>query len=59
MHVQTLFGKEADSLEQATDVPGTCILNGLFYLVYTTLTASFIRLFTRRGTISKHLYFSP
>ena len=25
-YVQTLFGKEADSLEQATDVPGTCIL---------------------------------
>lgn len=24
--LQTLFGKEADSLEQATDVPGTCIL---------------------------------
>ena len=24
---QTLFGKEADSLEQATDVPGTCILD--------------------------------
>ena len=25
-YLQTLFGKEADSLEQATDVQGTCIL---------------------------------
>ena len=33
-YLQTLFGKEADSLEQATDVPGTCILsNHPLYLV--------------------------